>query len=273
MFLLKSLIQFFINTNIWVGFCVVALTVSSEILLESTNLKISSFVFFATIFAYNFQRIVRLKKGHNHACKNWLENNIKEICLLIFFATIASVYIFITLERCTQIAILFMAIICLFYPFGIRRIPFAKIFIISFVWTVSTMLLLILENNIAISQNIIWQLVSRFLFVFAITIPFDIRDFKYDSKNLITIPIFFGVIRSKIFAFFALFICVLISLFQHLGMHLNLPNLLALILLYILASIFIKKSDERNRKTYFSFWVESLSVFSYFLLVIAESIF
>lgn len=270
---MKAIIQFFINTNIWVAFCVVALTVSSEILLGLTNLNILFFVFFATILAYNFQRIVRLKKGHNHTCKNWLEENIKVIYFLIFFTTIASAYVFITLQRGTQITVLFTGIICLLYPFGIRRIPFVKIFIISFVWTISTILLLVLENNIVISQDIIGQLVSRFLFVFAITIPFDIRDFNYDFKNLITIPVFFGVIGSKIIAVFALFICVLISFFQYLEMYLNFPKLLALILLYILAAIFIKKSDEKNRKTYFSFWVESLSVFSYVLLVIVESIF
>jgi 4-hydroxybenzoate polyprenyltransferase len=135
------------------------------------------------------------------------------------------------------------------------------------------MLILVLENNISISQNIIWQLVSRFLFVFAITVPFDIRDVEYDSQNVITIPLFFGVKIAKIISVFALFICCIISFFQHLELALNLPNLLALILLYILAAIFIQKSDKNKGEIYFSFWVESLSLFSYFLLVISKLIF
>ena len=270
---MKSLIRFFINSNIWVASCVLGLVVSSEIFLETTNYEISQFVFFATIVAYNFQRIVRLKKGHEHSYKNWLDKNKKEIYILMFLAGAVSVYLFFGFKSSTQLAILFTGNLCIFYPYGLRKIPFAKIFIISLVWAVSTMLLLVFENNITISQNIIWQLVSRFLFVFAITIPFDIRDIKYDSQNVITIPLFFGLKKAKIIAFFALFICGIISFFQYLEMALNFENLLALILLYILATIFIQKSDENKGEIYFSFWVESLSIFSYFLLVISKLIF
>ena len=270
---MKNLIRFFIKGNIWVAFCVLALAVSSELLLEATNFKISQFIFCATIFAYNFQRIVRIKKGYEHSYKNWLDKNRKVIYILMFLAAIISARLFFDFKSSTQIAILFTGSLSIFYPFGLRKIPFAKIFIISFVWTVSTMLLLVLENNISLSQNIIWQLVSRFLFIFAITIPFDIRDVEYDSQNVITIPLFYGVKRAKIISFFALFICGMISFFQYIELALNLPNLLALILLYILTYIFIQKSDKNKGEFFFSFWVESLSIFSYFLLVISELIF
>ena len=270
---MKLIIYFFINSNIWVAFCILGLIFSAEILLGTTNFKISQFVFCATILAYNFQRLVRLNKGQKHFYKDWLNNNRKLIFLLMFFAAIVSGYLFFDFKLSTQLAILFVGIISVFYPFLLRGIPFAKIFIISFVWAFSTMILLVLENNIPISQNIFWKWLSLFLFVFAITIPFDIRDIKYDKQNIVTIPLFFGVKVAKIIAVFALFICGIISFFQYLEMTLNLPNLLALIMLYILASIFIIKSDKRNTKIYFSFWVESLSLFSYFLLVISELIF
>ena len=137
----------------------------------------------------------------------------------------------------------------------------------------STMLLLVLENNISISQNVILHLASRFLFVFAITIPFDIRDLKYDVQILRTIPLFFGAARAKVIAVFVLFICGVISIFQYFGSILSFPNLLALILLYLVASILIVKSDKNKGERYFSFWVESLSIFSYLFLVIMLLIF
>ena len=270
---MKLIIRFFINTNIWVAFCVLGLVFSAEILLGVTNLKISQFVFLATIFAYNFQRLVRFKKGHQHSCKDWLKHNRKLIYLLVFISATLSTYLFFDFKLTTQTAILLVGVLSVFYPFGLRKIPFLKIFIISFVWAFSTMMLLVLENNIQISQSIIWQLISLFLFVFAITIPFDIRDIDYDTKNVVTIPLFFGVRRAKIIAVFSLFLCSFISFFQHLEMSLSLQNLLALIMLYILSAILIVKSDKKNTKIYFSFWVESLSLFSYFLLVISELIF
>jgi len=269
----KLIICFFINSNIWVAFCVLGLIFSAEILLGATNYKISQFVFCATILAYNFQRLVRLKKGHKHSHKNWLNKNRKSIVLLIFLAATVSSYLFFNFKLSTQLAILFLGIISILYPFALRGIPFVKIFIISFVWTFSIMMLLVFENNIPISQNIIWQFLSLFLFVFSITVPFDIRDIDYDTQNIVTIPLFFGVRRSKKIAIFSLLICGIISFFLYIKMALIMPHLLALIFLYILASIFILKSDKKNAKIYFSFWVESLGIFSYFLLVISELIF
>jgi 4-hydroxybenzoate polyprenyltransferase len=130
-----------------------------------------------------------------------------------------------------------------------------------------------IENNIPISQNIALHLIARFLFVFAITIPFDIRDLKYDTQNLRTIPLFFGALKSRFIAVFSLFICGVIAIFQHLEKALIFPNLLALIFLYFVSSIFIAKSDESRGEMYFSFWGESLSILGYLFLVIMLLIF
>ena len=270
---MQSIIRFFINSNIWVAFCIFGLTISSEILLESTNFKISQFVFFATIFAYNFQRIVRIRKGHSHFYKAWLDKNKHVTYCLVFIAAVLSAYLFFDFKSNTQIAILFTGAISVFYPFGIRGIPFVKIFVISFVWAVSAMLLLVLENSIPVSQNIVLHLIARFLFVFAITIPFDIRDLKYDVQNLRTIPLSCGTLRSQFIAVFSLVICGVISIFQYLDKALIFSNLVALLLLYFLSSIFILKSDENKGEMYFSFWIESLSILGYLFLVIMLLIF
>jgi len=89
----KLFIRFFINSNIWAAFCVLGLALSSEILLAATNFTISLFVFFSTIFAYNFQRLVRLKKGDEHFYKDWLDNNRKVIFILMFLSGAISFYL------------------------------------------------------------------------------------------------------------------------------------------------------------------------------------
>ena len=270
---MKSFIRFLVFSNIWVAFCVLALALSSELFLETANYQISKFIFFATIFTYNFQRVVRVKRGSNHVRKQWLVENKRVIYSLILSGGIMSGYYFFQFQAPTQIAIVFSGVLSLLYPFGLRKVPFSKIFVISLIWTISTMLLLVFENNIPITQNIVLHLISRFLFVFAITIPFDIRDLKHDAKNLETIPLFFGVQKSKIIAVSALFICILIAVFQALENSLNFSNLLALILLYFVASTFIIKSDESNGEMYFSFWIESLCILGYFFLIISGLIF
>ena len=270
---MKSFICLLVYSNIWVAFCALGLTISTEMIFGTENFKVSQFVFFATIFTYNFQRVVRLKKEQKHARKDWLNQHRLSVYLLILVGGFMSLYRFIDFRSITQLAIIFSGVLSIFYPFGLRKIPFTKIFVISFVWTLSTMLLLVIENNIPISQNIALHLLSRFLFVFAITIPFDIRDLKYDTQNLQTIPVFFGIQKSKIIGVLALFICTIFAIFQYTQNALIFSKLLALILLYFMASIFIVKSDESKGEMYFSFWIESLSIFGYLFLAISLLIF
>ena len=153
----------------------------------------------------NLMREIRLKKGQRHAKKDWLNQHRLAVYLLILVGGFMSLYRFIDFRLSTQLATIFSGVLSIFYPFGLRKIPFIKIFVISFVWTISSMLLLVLENNIPISQNIVLHLIARFLFVFAITIPFDIKDLKYDAQSLRTIPLFFGVSQSRFIAVFVLF--------------------------------------------------------------------
>jgi 4-hydroxybenzoate polyprenyltransferase len=269
----KSFVRFLVFSNLWVAFCVLALALSSELLFSTSNYQISQFVFFATLFTYNFQKVVRIEKGVNHVRKVWLAKQNIAIYILMAFGGLVSAYRFFEFQLITQVVIVIVGLLSVLYPFGLRKIPFSKIFIISLVWTVSTMLLLVLENNITISQNIVMYLVSRFLFVFAITIPFDIRDLKYDAQNVQTIPLFFGILKARFTALFSLFICAVISVLQYLENALISSNLLALILLYFVASIFIVKSDEKRGEMYFSFWVESLSILCYLFFVISVLIF
>ena len=270
---MKSFIRFLVFSNLWVAFCVLSLALSSELLLITSNYQISQFVFFSTLFTYNFQRVVRIEKGLNHVRKVWLAKQNIAIYLLMACGGLVSAYRFFEFQFITQVVIIIVGLLSVLYPFGLRKIPFSKIFIISFVWTVSTMLLLVLENNIPISQNIVLHLLSRFLFVFAITIPFDIRDLKYDTQNLQTIPLFFGTKKARFMAVISVFICAIIAILQYFENTVISSNLLALILLYFVASIFIVKSDENKSEMYFSFWIESLSILAYLFLIISGLIF
>ena len=271
---MKSFFRFLIFSNILVAFCVLALALSAEILLGlEANYKVSWFVFFATLFAYNFQRVVRIKKGKNHIRKEWLNRHKIAIYSLMLLGGLLSAYLFFEFQTSTQIAIVFSGVLSIGYPFGLRKIPGSKIFIIALAWTISTMLLVLLENPIPLSQNITLHLLARFLLIFAITIPFDIRDLNFDNKELRTIPIVFGAVKARIIAISALFICTITAVIQYLNKDINFVYLLALILLYFVSSIFIAKSDVSKREMYFSFWVESLSILGYIFLLISALIF
>ena len=266
---MKSIIFFLVYTNIWVAFCVLGLVLSTEILLGSTNFNVSKFVFLCTIFTYNFQRVIRVNKEGKHPRRAWIKKNSRLVHFLILLSGGFSLYIFFDFSVITQLAIMLLGILCFLYPFILRSIPFIKIAVIALVWSNTTVLLLILENKIIISYNEVLHLVARFFFVFAITIPFDIKDLEYDNKNIITIPLFFGIRRSKLIASFFLFLSILIAVYQYNISSLILRHFLALIILYIIALVFVWKSDKKKNEMYFAFFGEGLSICAYLFLVIS----
>ncbi|MFB2120412.1 UbiA family prenyltransferase [Parapedobacter sp. 2B3] len=80
---------------------------------------------------------------------------------------------------------------------GLRQITGLKLFYIGLVWVMSSVLLPVAEayhDDITILWPHVWQLMAWvFLFVVAITIPFDIRDIYQDRYyGLKTIPVLFG---------------------------------------------------------------------------------
>ena len=132
---MKSFIRFLVFSNILVAFCVLALALSTEILLDiQTDYKISQFVFFATLFAYNFQRVVRIKKGKNHIRKDWLNLHKTAIYSLMFLGGLISAYLFFEFQRPAQIAIVVSGGLSIGYLFGLRKSSSKKSWIYRFSW-------------------------------------------------------------------------------------------------------------------------------------------
>ena len=79
----------------------------------------------------------------------------------------------------------------------LRRIPFLKIFLIAYLWaTVGAGYPALLLNRLD-PITLMW-FAGIFLFVFAITLPFDIRDMEEDrTHELKTIPARWGMEASK----------------------------------------------------------------------------
>lgn len=103
------------------------------------------------------------------------------------------------------------------YAFKLREIPYLKIFLISFIWSVSTILIPVIQTDSEINNHDVFLLFSeRFLFIFAIAIQFDIRDMQADlHSGLKTIPLKIGKKKSEFLSFFALSAGFLVSVFHY----------------------------------------------------------
>ena len=277
--LLKKLGQFFIYSNVFVSFCVLALCQSTSIIIGVDSSHLFPFVFFSSLFVYNFQRMVRFSPyKEQSAHQDWLNKNRLVIILITIISLLLSFYYALSLSFSTFYFLIPASIISLSYPIKIiplagqkislRELPRAKIFLIALVWSTVSVTLVTSENESFYSLDTLLLFISRFSFVLAITIPFDIRDLKYDDLSLKTIPQIFGEQKAKMIALYCLAFFELVSIFHFFVGDFSWQLLLALMLTSLLSGILIIISSQEKNNFFFSFWLEGVSIIMNLLLFI-----
>jgi 4-hydroxybenzoate polyprenyltransferase len=85
------------------------------------------------------------------------------------------------------------------FTVGLKELGLLKIFLIAGVWAVVTTVLPPLDaGDPILNRDLVLLFAERFLFVFAITLPFDIRDRALDrASDIKTIPVRVGTRTSK----------------------------------------------------------------------------
>lgn len=277
MSILKKIISFLLYSNLFVSLCVLALAVRTALILD---IKVESyffyFILFSTLFTYHFQRIIRISyKEYSSDNLNWNKSNFKLSVIICLISLIVCFGFVFSLNQTSLYFLIPLFLISFLYPLksfskiSLREVPFLKIFLIAIVWTFTTTILLVTESNNSISSKLIPLLLDRFLFVLAITIPFDIRDLKFDKNEIKTMPMVFGVRGAKNIAFVCLFLSVLAVVYQYCYLDLSYRFLFSHALTCTIAFLFVTYSETSNKDFYFSFFVEGLSVIlllSYFLI-------
>lgn len=135
---------------------------------------------------------------------------------------------------------------------------------------ISTCLLTALEQELIFDREVVLHSLARFFFVFAITIPFDIRDVKFDNKRLKTIPGLLGIKKSHMIGILSLVIAQISYLYLFIFHNLNVIYLVAISISIVIAGLLVIKSNEKKGEMYFSFGVESSSIIFYIILVISS---
>lgn len=260
--LFKHFFELYLFGNIHVALATWALIKLTLLPYNITNDYTALFVFFTTIVSYNFIRLYRFKIKTNWFSL-WLEKNKTSLIIISIFATIGSVYtlFFISLKALMLLAPFGFFTIFYSFPFfkkPLRTVPFAKIFLIALSWAGTTVLFPLSNHDIPITENVFLIFLQRFLFIICITLPFDIRDLDYDSKNLQTIPQIIGIRNTKILASLLIFIMVLLNHYT------NQKGIYTIALIVFLAVLFSKKEQY---KYYAAFGVESIPIVWYLLVL------
>lgn len=233
------------------------------------NLAVIALLGCSTLSLYNFSMILARPKNplrSPHRRVHWIYSHYKLVLFLTALSSIALIPLLLQLSLNTIILLSLTGLLALSYNFpifkgtsnrfGLRNLPGAKLFIIAMVWALSCVCVPIIElKSSGISVSLIDLLLlttKRFLFVTAITIPFDIRDLFQDKQyNLKTLPVILGEKKAYLFcqSLLILYVIFLLIFVNHLTFA-----TVGLILVTLLTGWLIFKSRwEKNEYYYFLF--------------------
>ena len=278
-----NLIDFFVSSNFYVSLGVSCLTALSMHVYRIENYHLQGFVFFSTLFLYNFIRLVpgdsifKSVKSNRH--KFIYDHNIY-LWALVIFSGLFSIYFVLPIFRFILWPLIISAVISLAYGLPIlrfksswnrmREVPGLKIFLIAFVWAIVT------EGFPNLLANQDWSLLAlleRFLFVVAITIPFDIRDLKFDRNEILTIPQYFGVKWAKFFGIICLVAAEIILAYRtFIAGEINLIGCLAIYITYEVSTVLVYFSKEQMSERYVTLGVEGMSILMGILFMLSQVI-
>lgn len=271
----KRIFDFYIFSNIHVALAGFALTKITLVQFGITQSLSPLFVALSIIVSYNFIRFFELKNERLQWYKKWLFKYKKMLLSLVIFSffLLGSILFNSRFNLKSLLILAPFAFMTLFYvvplmkinnvEVSFRNFPFIKIISIAISWAGVTVLFPLYEAGVSFTLEIYIAFFQRFLFLIALIIPFDIRDVYIDSKFLSTLPQLLGIKRSKIIGYLMLVLFISLDFFKN-----ESDTIFKLITVSIVTAIFLMQSSPKRTRYYTSFWVETIPIFWYVLVLI-----
>ncbi len=258
---IKKVIDLILYGNFWIALGGLALTLQSQYLLDQTlELKpLAIFVFAATWLLYALHRIVgilRLKDFLDIERYGVIAKFRHHIIIYAIIAGSVSLWYLFRLSFAVQIALVLPVFFSMAYvlPFfgkqrRLRDFDQIKIYLVALVWAWVTVVLPAVNSGLYFSWSLLFMFIERALFVFAITLPFDIRDLNVDGHSQVsTIPAVLGIQQSITLALGLLLIGFGFVLINFLSGLYTFPIVLMLLLSFASTAllIYLSRSDQHD---------------------------
>jgi len=280
-----SILDFLLFSNFFIAICAVAQgLVTYHLLKAKPSEHVLAFLFFSTLLIYNLAVLLSKPKApQNSPFKRvrWIFAHHRltiSTTLISALCLIPLGLLYLSFE--SKLLMVFVGLLSVAYniPFlslnqkkiGLRNIPGIKLFLIAFVWASSCVLLPIVELEslhqiqVPLSETVL-LVAKRFLFICAITVPFDIRDLFQDKLyELKTIPVILGEKKAWIFcqALLAIYLLLLVLFTKDINL-----DVIGLTLTVLLTGWLIFKSNFKRNEYYYFFYLDGTMLLQYLILV------
>lgn len=283
--LFLSALDFLLFSNLFMALCAVAQAVVTFHLIDAKPIfAVTGLLFTSTLGIYNFC-ILLTKPKHPELSPyrrvRWFFAHYRLMVTFTIVSLLSLIPLFFLLSMESRILLIFLGILSFCYSlplfsigeqkFGLRNIPGLKPFLITLVWTLSCVLLPILEADDLHLADVSMRdttilIAKRFLLIAALTVPFDIRDLFQDRQSgLKTIPVAWGEKNAYLFCQVLLAgYVVLLFLFRNNGFN---TDFWALTTTAALMGWLIFRSKWEKNEYYYFFYLDGVLMLQYVVLV------
>ena len=270
MAILKRIFDLYLRGSMHVALSAYSLIRVTEMVFNLTpNLYISGFGFFGTIVGYNFIKYDGLARSG----KPQMSLRLKLFIVISVIAFLGTAYCFFKLNLLTQTVSVVMLLVTALYtlPFfpnrkNARSWAGLKIYMVAICWVGVTVVLPVLDSGALINNHFYLTCVKRFILVVVLLFVFEIIDLTWDDPHLKTVPQQIGVRSTKILGILLLFAFLMLELCQRHQKYFEVS-----LTIIAVTAIFLLFANERRSKYYTSFWVESIPIF-WFAMLLFEKI-
>ena len=263
---MKKLFDFYIHSSIHVSLAVLALTLVSYYYFKIlVDFRVLVFVFFASVVGYNYTKHTSI------LFQKSVSTTYRVIQLLTTVSFLIAGFCFLKLNYTSQIAIVLIGLLTALYVLSvfnhrsIRSIGGIKIYIVGICWVGITLFVPLFEADYPINSDMIIKCFQRFLLIIILILIFEIIDLKEDSPSLKTVPQTIGIRNTKLvgIALLVVFFCLEFLLSDIRISQLVINGILAIAVLF-----FTLFADEKKSKYYTTFWIESIPILWFVLIVL-----
>ena len=285
----NKIFRFIVFRNVFIASCAACMVWETQwffgIPLQLSPLLL--FVFSATFFEYNLHvvagRMSMFKPGESarYLFSSGVSVTLR-LCIITGF--VATLVTFLMLGKLLMIGFIVSGLLTLSYSLPlirkkgkfirIREITYMKVFTVALGWTLITVAVPLLPIMDHISkEEFIIILLRRFLFIYAITIPFEIRDMERERRfGNVSLPMIYGVkIMKGVGIFILLLFGILCAvhekyfLFELAGRK---TFFLPFVISAIAAAFLILFASDKKNNWYFKFWTDGTMILQFLLLLL-----
>lgn len=277
--LIKGLVEALLYSSVFISGCAFFLTIETYLLTGiAVSVPMAMFVFLATLFIYNTTSIQRTWRGWSTVGSEraWgikYQKQLAAVALLSLGGAITLYFVYGL--RVNFWFVLLLALLSVGYtvPLLFRRVkplrsvPLLKVFLIALVWSVVTVLFPLVDAGVEIEAGALLLWVRRFLFILALALLFDIRDYTYDrNTRTLTFPGLIGEGYTRLLSLALLLLYLLLIIYTENG-----PVLIGLASATLVAGLVVWHASEEKPRIYYALLADGAMLVHFAFVYLAMS--